>query len=456
MLSGASQEEIVTSVAQLREYLLAGAKPVSGWRLGIEHEKLAVRSDGRPVPFGGDHGIEALLAAMTGLGFEPRKEDGRIIALRREGLEGDRVTLEPGGQIELSAAPRDTAAGAAAAVSAHMDELAEAATGLGIGFIGGGLRPFGTLAEVPWSSKRRYVLMRRELPGRGGRAREMMQRTAAVHANLDFSGETDAFDKLRTALGVTSIVTAMMAASPIADGRPSGYRSRRAAVWLDTDESRSGILPGLLLPGAGLDDYLDWLLDVPLLFLVRGGELLGGRGATFRTLLDGRMAGQRATMADWDVHLSTVFPEVRLRQHVEMRGADSGPLPFVYAVGALWRGVLDDADARGAAAELTAGLTTGQRLELRRIVPRLGLQARVGRWTVTELARELLAIGRRGLQALPGGAEDARLLDPVEELAQVGLCPADLMLRDLEECGGDAARLVERWSLVKSRGAARI
>jgi glutamate--cysteine ligase len=435
------------TVDDLVAYFRNAAKPPEAFRVGVEQEKIAVTADGRTVPYEGAHGIAEILARLEGRGFQAQREDGQIIALMRG---ADRITIEPGGQLELSGGAQPTAALSGDGVMAHVAEVSEIAAGLGVRFIGIGARPFGTLDDIPWLPKRRYGVMRSYFPRYGRQSRlahNMMKTTATVQANFDYASEAEACDKIRAAYGVTSIVTAMFAASPISEGRPNGYKTWRAAIWLETDEARCGLLPFAFEPGFSFRDYVEWALDVPMFFVVRDGVYHPADAMPFRSFLRHGLGALRPTMADWEVHLSTLFPEVRLKRYIEVRGADAGPLPMAVGLGALWRGLLDDAEARAAAWRLVDGHPFAAREALRREVPRAGLGARLGRHTLRELAVELCKIARAGLARLPGGDQDRRLLDPLETYAAAGRAPADDLLDDFAAAGGDPAKLVRRWEL---------
>ncbi len=445
--TGAARPAHVPSLEDLVEYFRGGAKPRGAFRIGVEQEKFAARADGAPVLYAGPDGIEALLAGFEGRGFSAQKEDGHTIALSRG---GDRITVEPGGQVELSGAALPTAVACAAMLRAHVAEVSALGAPLGMRFLGIGARPFGALDEVSWLPKRRYGVMRSYFPEQGRQSRlahHMMKQTATVQANFDYADEAEAVAKMRTAFGVTSIVTALFAASPISEGRPNGHKSVRAAIWLETDEDRAGLLPFAFSPGFSFRDYAEWALDVPMFFVVRGGVYRRARALTFRRFLREGFEGETATMGDWEVHLSTLFPEVRLKRYIELRGADAGPLPMAMALAALWRGLLEDPAARDAAWSLVADHDLAAREALRRAVPREGMQARFGRHVVRELAVELVRLARAGLTRLPAGAEDAALLEPLEAYAAAGRAPADDLLDDFTREGGDPARLVDRWEL---------
>jgi glutamate--cysteine ligase len=426
-------------------YFRAAAKPREEWLIGIEQEKIGVLTDGRPVPYDGSPSISQILEGLVARGFAAKTEDGHIIALERG---AERITIEPGGQLELSGAALPTASACRDALMAHVAEVNALAAPLGIRFIGCGARPFGRMDDIPWLPKRRYAVMRTYLPSRGRLAHEMMKRTATVQANFDFSDEQNATDKIRTAMGVTSIVTALYAASPFTDGKPNGYKSQRAAIWLETDDDRCGLLPFAFNPDFSFRDYAEWALDVPMFFLVRDGVYRPARDRlTFRRFLKEGFEGETATLADWETHLSTVFPEVRLKRTIEVRGADATSLPFAVGLGALWRGLLDDAGARAEAWRLVADRTMAEREILRREVPRLGLAARFGGRGLKDLAVQLCRIAAAGMARLPGGADDARLLEPLLAYAKAGRSPADDLLEDFNATGGDPAKLVARWEL---------
>ena len=278
----------------------------------------------------------------------------------------------------------------------------------------------------------------------------MMKMTATVQANFDYESEADAVDKIRTAYGVTSIVTALFAASPIVEGRPSGYKSFRAAVWLETDEDRCGLLPFVFEPGFSFRDYVEWALDVPMFFVVRDGVYPPGRAAMTVPALHAPRGSRAsaATMRDWEIHLSTLFPEVRLKRYIELRGADAGPMPMAAALGALWRGLLDDTDARAAAWALVARHSFAEREALRREVPRAALRAPLRRPAAAGAGASSCSASRtRGWRACPGGEDDRPLLAPLWAYAAAGRTPADDMLDDYEAAGGDPAKLVAKWEL---------
>ncbi len=375
-------------------------------------------------------------------GFQATREDGHIIALARE---GDRITMEPGGQLELSGGALPTAAACAAALDAHVREVAELARPLGIRFIGVGARPFGKLDDVAWLPKRRYVVMREYFPrhGRDSRlAHYMMKMTATVQANFDYASEAEAVDKIRTAYGVTSIITALYAASPILEGRPTGYKSTRAAIWLETDADRCGLLPFVFEPGFAFRDYVEWALDVPMFFVVRDGVYRPAHAMPFRRFMAEGWEGERATMADWEVHLSTLFPEVRLKRYVEVRGADAGPMPMARGLGALWRGLLEDPAARAAAWALVdkrpvrRARGVAPRRRARRAGGHASAAAACASWPSSSAGSPTPA-----WRACRAAQATARCSSRLRARAESGRTPADDLLADFDAAGGDARAL---------------
>ncbi len=445
--SPASPDAPPLTVSDLVAYFRSGAKERSRFQIGIEQEKIAVREDGSPVPYEGPQGLSAVLEQFVARGFEATRDDGHIIALARK---GDRITMEPGGQLELSGGVMPNAAACAQALDAHVREVSALARPVGIRFIGVGARPFGRLDEVAWLPKRRYAVMREYFPqhGRDSRlAHHMMKLTATVQANFDYASEADAVEKIRTAYGVTSIITALYAASPILEGRPTGFKSTRAAIWLETDADRTGLLPFVFEPGFTFRDYVEWALDVPMFFVVRDGVYRPAHGLPFRRFMVDGWEGTRPTIADWEVHLSTLFPEVRLKKYVEVRGADAGPMPMARGLGALWRGILEDPAARAAAWALVDKQPFAAREALRRDVARAGLDAKFAGRRVRDLAVELCQIADAGLSRLSDGAADRPLLEPLRAVADSGRTPADDLLADFEAAGGDPRALVTKWEL---------
>jgi glutamate--cysteine ligase len=431
---------IVMTFDDLVAHFRAGEKREKDVRVGMEHEKIGVLADGRAPDY---DRIARLLEAMVARGWSRIEEGGKLIALERP-ICGT-ITLEPGGQTEHSGAPWPTAVQAVADNKKHLDELLPLAAELGIRYLGVGFRPFGTLDDVPWMPKGRYRVMREYLPTRGKLAHEMMKRTATVQANLDYTDEQDAMEKLRIALALSSPVNALFAASPIVDGKPSGYQSYRGRVWLDTDPDRCGLLPWAFKEGAGFRDYAEWALDVPMFFIKRDGEYRKMH-LTFRQFMREGWQGERASLADWELHLSTLFPEVRLKRYVEVRQADASTREMVHALPVLWRTLLYVRDAREAAWALVRDWTLDERLQLYRETGRLGLRATIRGRTLREIAGELVAIAKRGAIALQS-PDGVALLAPLEEIAATGRTVADRILDVWNGAKGDPAKVIDALAL---------
>jgi len=423
----------VTDRRQLVEYLESGCKPADAWRIGTEHEKFAYRlSDLRRLPYGGPDGIGAVLTAMTRFGWEPVREGDDVIALTRGGCN---VTLEPGGQFELSGAPLETLHQTCDEVHEHLEQVKAVGKELGTGMIGLGFDPKWARDDVPWMPKGRYAIMRAYMPKRGALGLDMMLRTCTVQVNLDFADEADMAAKFRVSLALQPIATALFAASPFTEGRPNGFRSFRSHVWTDTDPDRCGDLPFVFEDGFGFERYADWMLDVPMYFVYRDGRYIDASGQSFRDFLDGRLPalpGETPLMTDWTDHLTTAFPEVRLKRYLEMRGADGGPWRRLCALPAFWVGLLYDRTALAAAWDLVKGWTEEERAALRRDVPRHGLATPFRKGTVREIAGEALSIARSGLKRRarrdPWGDDESHFLDTLFQIAETGESLADELL----------------------------
>ncbi|WP_020184280.1 glutamate--cysteine ligase [Methylopila sp. 73B] len=391
----------ITSRDELVAWFEAGSKPAESFRIGTEHEKFPFRrADLSPVPYEGTDGIRALLEGMQLLlGWEPIMEDGRIIGLF-DVTGGGAISLEPGGQFELSGAPLETIHQTCSELHAHLAQVRQVAEPLGVGFLGLGMSPKWTLAETPVMPKGRYDIMTRYMPKVGARGLDMMYRTSTVQVNLDFSSEADMVHKLRVSLALQPIATALFANSPFTEGKPNGFVSARSEIWRDTDNNRAGMLPWAFDAGMGFERYVDYALDVPMCFVKRGDHYHDVAGASFRDLLAGtlpQLPGERATVADWANHLSTIFPEVRLKRYLEMRGADSGPTGRICALPSFWVGLLYDQQSLDAAWELVKDWTADERQRLRDEVPREGLKARIRNRSTLDVARDALALADAGL-----------------------------------------------------------
>ncbi len=400
-------------------YFTTAGKPEAAWRVGTEHELIGViRATGEAPPYEGPHGIGALFARFAANGGTRVDEDGHTIALAR----GDaQLTIEPGGQFELAARPVSDDATLVSDLRDHVIELGEASRDLGIAWLACGLRPFGTRASVPWMPKERYAVMRAYMTV-GSRGLDMMLRTATVQVNLDFADEADAAAKLRSLYSVTSILTALWAASPIVEDQPSGFQSYRAWIWRDTDRARAGLVPFAFTRDDAFTAYAEWALDVPMYFVYRHGYRPAPADLTFRKFMAEGWSGEQATREDWALHLSTLFPEGRLKKFIEVRGCDCGPLEMIRALSPMVRGLLYDPTARTEATALTAKLTFAEREELADAVPRAGFAARAGDHTIGELAKQLVAIARDGLSRI---AAASLLLALVEAIAASGRTQSD-------------------------------
>ncbi len=424
-------------------HLEGGSKPPAAWRIGTEHEKFVFDlATLRRAPYEGARGIGALLRGLTRFGWDPVEENGNVIALTAEDCN---ITLEPGGQFELSGAPLDTLHQTCNEVHTHLAQVKEVAGELGLGMIGMGFDPKWRRDDVPWMPKGRYAIMRRYMPLVGTLGLDMMLRTATVQVNLDFASEADMVKKFRVGLALQPIAVALFANSPFVEGRPSGYISYRSHVWEDTDPDRCGILPFVFEPGMGFERYVDYALDVPMYFVYRDGRYIDVAGQSFRDFMQGRLPdlpGETPTIADWSNHLTTLFPEVRLKRYLEMRGADGGPWSRLCALPALWTGLLYDGSALDAAWDLVKGWSLADHERLRIEVPKRALATPFGKGTVGDIATEVLAIARSGLKARNrqdgGGADETGFLDVLAQIVARGETPAEVKLRRYhEEWGGE-------------------
>ncbi len=424
--------EVVESRDALVAWLEAGCKPAGPFRIGAEHEKIPFyRANHSPVPYGGDKGIRALLEGMRKrLGWDGIEDGGNLIGLY-DPNGGGAISLEPGGQFELSGAPLDDAHATADELDRHLTVARSVAEPLGIGFLALGMSPKWSLAETPIMPKHRYAIMARYMPKVGTRGLDMMFRTATVQVNLDFMSEKDMVAKMRVGLALQPAITALFANSPFTDGKLNGLLSARSEIWRHTDGARTGMLSFVFEPGMGFERYVDYALDVPLYFLKRGGNYQDVAGASFRDLLAGRLKeapGERATIADWANHLSTIFPEVRLKRYLEMRGADVGPPERIVALAALMAGLYYNPEALGSAEALIEGWSAEDRQKLRDDAPLLGLAAEVRGRDLRSVALDMLAISRSGLKRRARlnarGEDETILLHPLEAIADSGREPA--------------------------------
>ncbi|MBM4383662.1 MAG: glutamate--cysteine ligase [Deltaproteobacteria bacterium] len=403
----------VESLADLIAFLASGEKPRERFRVGTEHEKIGFTAGGKPVPYEGANGIAALLEAIAQAdGWERGFDNGKLIALKKNGAS---ITLEPGGQFELSGAPLRTIFETDREIRAHLELVKRLSAPLGITWTSLAHHPVHDLSEIPRMPKTRYGLMRTYLPTRGELALHMMHLTATVQANMDFASEADMVRKLRAAMAVTPIVSAMFANSSLYLGKPSGFITRREHIWRHTDPDRCGLLPFVFEDGFGYERYARWALDVPMFFIVRDGVSLPAHTSTFRQFLARGFEGHRPTAADWDLHLTTLFHEVRLKRIIEVRGADC--VPFLSALPALWKGLLYDDTALDAAFDLAKDWSFAEREAALEDVARRGLAASAAGQPVLPLARELAAIASEGLRRIGHGdgphPDERVLLDPL-------------------------------------------
>ncbi|HLL26159.1 MAG TPA: glutamate--cysteine ligase [Xanthobacteraceae bacterium] len=425
-----SQRDLVAWIAE-------GCKPEADFRIGTEHEKLPFTLAGhRPVPYEGPRGIRALLEGMRHLlGWEPILEGETIIGLA-DVTGGGAISLEPGGQFELSGAPLATVHQTCSELNAHLAQLNEVARPLGLGFLSLGMSPLWTRAETPMMPKGRYKIMAAYMPKVGKLGLDMMFRTCTVQVNLDFSSEADMVKKLRVGLALQPVATAIFANSPFTEGKPNGFLSFRSEIWRDTDPDRTGMLPFAFEDGMGFERYVDYALSVPMYFVKRGARYIDVAGASFRDLLAGKLAalpGDRATISDWANHLSTLFPEVRLKRYLEMRGADDGPRERICALSAFWTGLLYDPQALEAAWDLVRNWSAEERQKLRDEVPRLGFAAEIRGRKVRGLARDAISLARDGLTRRRrldyySGSDESHFLDPIEDIVESGKTPAEVLL----------------------------
>lgn len=427
----------LSSKDELVNYLADGCKTPEQFRIGTEHEKFAFFiGDNTPVPYEGQKSIATLLTGMRDLlGWEPILDEGNIIGLVEPTGNGA-ISLEPGGQFELSGAAVDNIHQTCRESNAHLAQLREIAEPLGIGFLGLGGSPKWTRAETPRMPKQRYDIMTAYMPKVGNQGLDMMYRTCTIQVNLDFSSEADMRRKMQVSLKLQSLATALFALSPFTEGTPNGLLSWRSDIWRDTDPDRTGILPFAFAPDFGFEDYVDWALDIPMYFILRDGHYHDCTHVTFRQFMDGALKGEvpdgYATMGDWTNHLSTLFPEVRLKRFLEMRGADGGPWRRICALPAFWVGLLYDDNALDASEQLTRDWSISSLQTLRDSVPRLGLDAEIEGRSLHQLSREVLGIARGGLQARARlndeGNDEAHFLAPLEETVARGKTAAGELL----------------------------
>ncbi|MCR6702163.1 MAG: glutamate--cysteine ligase [Dokdonella sp.] len=434
-MSGPStvKDEPIRSRDQLVEFIASGGKSEADWRIGTEHEKFGFRLDDlRPPTWEGERGIGALLEGLTRFGWNRVEEDGKLIALLRDSAS---VTLEPAGQLELSGAPLASIHETCSEVTGHLREVKAVADGLGLGFLGMGFQPKWSRADMPWMPKGRYAIMRRYMPTVGSLGLDMMTRTCTVQVNLDFADEADMVKKFRVSLALQPVATALFADSPFTEGKPNGYLSYRSHIWTDTDPDRTGMLDFVFEDGFGYERYVDYLLDVPMYFSYRDGRYVDLAGRSFRRFMDGRLdelPGATPTLKDFADHLTTAFPEVRLKKYLEMRGADGGPWGRLCALPAFWVGLLYDDEALDAAWDLVKDFSIAERHALRDGVPAQALKLPFRGGSVRDLAAEALRIAARGLvrraRRNDHGADESIFLEPLIEIVEANQTSAERKL----------------------------
>jgi glutamate--cysteine ligase len=424
----------IESRADLLSVFAGGEKPREDWRIGTEHEKFVYRkSDHRAPSYEEPGGIRDLLMGLTEFGWEPVLENGNVIALK--GVDGA-VSLEPAGQFELSGAMLDNLHQTCSEAGRHLSQVKAVGEKLGIGFLGLGMWPDKARSDLPVMPKGRYKIMLDYMPKVGNLGLDMMLRTCTIQTNLDYSSEADMVRKFRVALALQPVATALFANSPFTEGKPNGYLSYRSHIWEDTDPDRTGMLPFVFEDGFGYERYLDYALDVPMYFIYRDGKYIDVAGMSFRDFLEGKLPqlpGEKPRISDFIDHLSTIFPEVRLKSFLEMRGADGGPWSRICALPALWVGLLYDDQALDDAWQLVKGWTNDQHEEVRRAVPKLALGAPApGGGSMLDLARTVVGISAQGLtrraKLNSAGDNESGFLDPLNEIVASGKTPAERLL----------------------------
>jgi len=437
---------VIEKKHELEAYFHDAGKPRERWRVGTEYEKVGIyRDTGQAIPYFGKRSVDFILRELIErFGWEPEEQDGNIIALTRDKAQ---ITLEPGGQIELSGEPCESIHCTYAEFDQHIRELLEVTEPLGIIFLGLGMQPVSRLEEIEWVPKQRYRIMAPYMLKVGKLGQRMMKQTATVQANIDYSDEKDAMAKFRTGMGLAPVLIAMFANSPICDGELNGYRSFREHIWTDTDRNRSGLLKFAFAPEVSFAHYVEYALDVPMYFIVRNKNYIDMTAVTFRQFLTSGYKGERATIEDWNDHLTTLFPETRIKRYLEIRSVDSQPPDLMPALSALVKGAFYDNDCLQAAWDLVKGWSWDERMQVYLDSHRDALAARVRRYSLLDLARELVEIAWEGLrrqnQVNDLGDDETIYLKPLKDLLSQGKCPADVLLEKWEgELHHDIKRLI--------------
>jgi len=443
-------DPLIESRDQLVAPMAEGEKPREAWRIGTEHEKLVYATNDFHAPsYEEPHGIRDLLLALKDFGWNEVEENGKVIAM--SGADGT-VSLEPAGQLELSGAPLENLHQTCRETGRHLSQVKQIGERFGLGYLGLGMWPDKRRDELPIMPKGRYDIMLRHMPRVGSLGLDMMLRTCTIQTNLDYGSEADMAQKFRVSLALQPLATALFANSPFTEGKPNGFLSYRSHIWSDTDPARTGMLPFVFEDGFGYERYVDYMLDVPMYFVFREGRYIDAAGQSFRDFLEGRLPalpGERPRLSDWTDHLSTAFPEVRLKSFLEMRGADGGPWSRICALPALWVGLLYDSQALDAAWDLVKGWDMAGREALRAQVPRRGLDAPLpGNGTLRDIAAEVLAIARAGLNARnrlnEAGDNESGYLGPLDDIVASGKVPAEVLLDKFHGAwGGNMARVYD-------------
>ena len=451
--TSSADDPIIESFDQLIEPMRSGEKPKAAWRIGTEHEKLVFRRDDHHAPsYDEEGGIRDILLKLQEFGWSPIEErgaDGKNNVIAMRGADGT-VSLEPAGQLELSGAPLENLHETCAETGRHLDQVKRVGSDLDVGFLGLGMWPDKARSDLPIMPKGRYEIMRNHMPRVGSLGLDMMLRTCTIQVNLDYSSEADMVKKFRTGLALQPLATALFANSPFTEGKPNGYLSYRSHIWSDTDPHRTGMLPFVFEDGFGYERWAGYILDVPMYFVFRDGKYIDAAGHSFRDFMEGKLAvlpGEKPTASDWWDHMSTAFPEVRLKSFLEMRGADGGPWSRICALPALWVGLLYDESALDAAWNLVKDWSMEERETLRNAVPKLALDAPIpGGGTLRDLAKDALAVARAGLTSRgrlnASGDNETGFLETLDEIVATGKVPAQRLLDKYHgEWNGDVSRV---------------
>jgi glutamate--cysteine ligase len=440
---------------QLAEYLASGCKPAADWRIGTEHEKFGYCKDTLlPIPYEGERSVLSVLEGLRDVhGWSPVEEAGKLIGLVKDGAN---VSLEPGGQLELSGAPVETIHETCDEVNSHLREVKDVADKVGVGFIGLGAAPEWTHEQMPMMPKGRYKLMDGYMQKVGTMGRVMMRRTCTVQVNLDFSSEADMVKKMRVAIALQPVATALFANSPFFEGQPNGFKSWRSRVWRDLDSDRTGMIPFIFDEGFGFEAWVEYALDVPMYFVYRDGKYIDALGQSFRDFMKGKLPalpGETPTLSDWADHLTTIFPEARVKKFIEMRGADGGPWRRLCALPAFWVGLMYDQSSLDAAWDLVKDWKAPTREAMRIAASEQALQAKVDGISMHDLAREVLSLSEAGLKARarPGAGgmvpDETHFLNALKESVETGKVPADELLDHYHgDWNGDLKRIYSEYS----------